>query len=96
MKSNFLSVTLAAVYAARIWRKNSEGNPSPIQQLKLDNFTKAKIKADIQIIGTALARKAARITTHDEGLIKNATGHIDAGPMPDLPTQPELGLPRPE
>ena len=87
--------TLAAVYAARIWRKNSEGNPSPIQQLKADNFTKAKIKADIQIIGTALARKAARITTHDDGLIKNANGHIDAGPMPDLPTQPELGLAQP-
>jgi hypothetical protein len=30
-----------------------------------------------------------RITTHDDGLIKNANGHIEAGPMPDLPSQPE-------
>lgn len=87
--------TLAAVYAARIWRKNSEGNPSIIQKLKADNLTKAKIKADIQIIATALARKAVRITTHDDGLIKNSNSHIDAGPMPDLPSQPELGLAHP-
>jgi hypothetical protein len=33
-----------------------------------------------------------RITTHDDGLIKNANGHIEAGPMPDLPSQPELGF----
>ncbi len=87
---------LAAVHAARIWRKNSEGNPSITQVLKADNFTRAKIKADIQIIATALTRKAGRITTHDDGLVKSATGHIEAGPMPDLPAQPELGFPHPE
>jgi predicted nucleic acid-binding protein len=83
---------LAAVEAARIWRINSSGNVPLVQQLKADGFKNAKIKVDLQIIGTALARKAARITTHDEGLIKNAWGHLEAGPMPDLPTQPELGL----
>lgn len=85
--------TLAAVHAARVWRTNSTGNPSLIQQLKAEGFRNAKIKADIQIIGTALARKAVRITTHDDGLIKNANGHIEADYMPDLPTQPELSLP---
>ena len=84
--------TLAAVHAARIWRANSSGNRSLVQQLKADGFRNAKIKADIQIIGTALARRAVRITTHDDGLIKNSTGHIEAGPMPNLPSQPELGL----
>jgi predicted nucleic acid-binding protein len=88
--------TLAAVHAARIWRINSSGNASLVQQLKAEGFKNAKIKADIQIIATALARKAVRITTHDDGLIKNANGHIEAGPMPDLPSQPELGLVRPE
>ena len=87
--------TLAAVHAARVWRKNSEGNPSITQQLKANDITKAKIKADIQIVATALARKAVRITSHDEWLVKSAQGHIEAGPMPDLPTQPELGLPQP-
>ena len=83
--------TLAAIHAARIWRKNSEGNPSITELLKADNFTRAKIKADIQIIGTALARKADRITTHDDGLVKSATGHIEVGPMQDWPARPELG-----
>lgn len=46
-------------------------------------------------IATALAGKAGRITSHDDGLTKNASGHIEAGPMPDLPTQPELGLAHP-
>ena len=87
--------TLAAVHAARVWRKNSAEKPSLVQQLKAEGFKNAKIKADTQIIGTALARKAARITTHDDGLIKNAGGHIEAGPMPDLPSQPEPGLERP-
>lgn len=87
--------TLAAVYAARIWRSNSVRNPSLVQQLKADGFKNAKIKADIQIIATALARKAGRITTHDDGLVKSATGHIEAGPMPDLPAQPELRLAQP-
>ena len=88
--------TLAAVYAARIWRKNSSGNPSLVQQLKADGYKSAKVKVDIQIIATALARKAVRITTHDDGLIKSASGHIEAGPMPGLPTQPELSLPHAE
>lgn len=88
--------TLAAVHAARIWRINSSGNASLVQQLKADGFKNSKIKADIQVIATALARKAVRITTHDDGLIKNANGHIEAGPMPDLPTQPELGLAHPQ
>jgi hypothetical protein len=42
------------------------------------------------------ARKAVRITTHDDGLIKNANGHSEAGPRPDLPSQPELGLAQPQ
>jgi hypothetical protein len=41
---------------------------------------------------TALARKAGCITTHDDRLIKNANGHIETGPRPDLPSQPELLL----
>jgi hypothetical protein len=40
---------------------------------------------------SALAGKAVRITIHDDGLIKNANGHSEAGPMPDFPSQPELG-----
>jgi hypothetical protein len=36
-----------------------------------------------------------RVITHDDGLIKNANGHIAAGPMPDLPSQPELGRAQP-
>jgi hypothetical protein len=27
--------------------------------------------------------------------IKNASGHIETGPMPDLPSQPELGPAQP-
>jgi hypothetical protein len=42
-------------------------------------------------IATALARKAVRITIHDDGLIKNANGHIEAGPGPDWPALAELG-----
>ena len=82
----------AAVLAARVWRKNSSGNPSLVRQLKDEGVKQAKIKADLQIIGTALARRADRVTTHDDWLMKNAKVHIDAGPMPDLPTQNESKL----
>jgi hypothetical protein len=40
---------------------------------------------------SALAGKAVRITTHDDGLIKNANGHTEAEPMPDWPTVLEMG-----
>jgi hypothetical protein len=46
-------------------------------------------------IASALARKAMRITTHDDGLIKNTNGHIEAGTMPDWPALPELWLTQP-
>jgi hypothetical protein len=59
--------------------------PSPIGWEKVAQPDEGKY-------ATALAGKAVRITTHDDGLIKNANGHIEAGPMPDLPSQPELGL----
>jgi hypothetical protein len=53
------------------------------------------IKPDEGKFTTALTGKAGRSTTHDNGLIKNANGHIEAGPMPDLPSQPELGPAQP-
>jgi len=46
------------------------------------------LRLALKIFCWTLARKAVRITTHD-GLIKNANGHIEAGPRPDLPAQPE-------
>jgi hypothetical protein len=49
----------------------------------------------LKVFCWTLAGKAGRITTHDDRLIKNANGYIEAGPMPDLPTQPELGLAHP-
>lgn len=48
-----------------------------------------------RVIATALAGKAVRITTHDDGLIRSANSHIEAGLMPDLPSRTELGLAQP-
>jgi len=45
----------------------------------------------LKVFCWTLAGKAGRSTTHDDGLIKNANGHIEAGPMPDWPALPELG-----
>ena len=82
--------TPAAVIAARIWRKMKLENPALLDELKQAGDSRTKIKADIQIIATAVARKAAQIISHDAGLQKLAIGLIDAVPIPDIPTQGSL------
>jgi predicted nucleic acid-binding protein len=82
--------TPAAVIAARIWRKVKSENASLLDDLRQDGVSRIKIKADIQIIATAVARKADRIISHDAGLQKLAEGWIEAVPIPDIPTQGSL------
>ncbi len=84
--------TPAAVVAAKIWRKVKSENAGLLEELKDGGSSRPKIKADIQIIATAVVRKADRIITHDTGLQKLAQGWIEAVPIPDIPTQGEFPI----
>lgn len=82
-----------AAVAASLWRSFAERNPS-LRSLLNEQFPgtqRAKIKADIQIIATAIARNADVIYTHDGALAMVAEGLIDVRELPPArPTQPEL------
>ncbi len=82
----------ASLKAAEIWQ-SSRQSIVPGLRAEFPDITRAKIRSDILIVASAVARKCDRIVTHDEALIRQAVPHIDAGPMPPLLVQPVLGLP---
>ena len=87
--------TRTAALAAELWREAAERNPHLKDQVKeaFPGTEKAKIKADIMIIATALARNADILYTHDGPLAKVAEGRIDVRQLPPLrPKQADLPL----
>lgn len=87
--------TRTAALAAELWREAAERNPH-LKDLVKEVFPgteKAKIKADIMILATALARNAEILYTHDGPLAKVAEGRIDVRQLPPLrPKQADLPL----
>lgn len=82
----------AAQHAAAVWyTKKDDGT---VQAVKEDlGASRTAIKADVQIIGTAIAHGATCIYSHDEPLKKLAEGFIDVFPMTMEPTLFDAELP---
>lgn len=84
-----------AAIAAELWRNAAERNPH-LREIIRETFPgaeKAKIKADMMILATALVRKADVLYTHDGLLQKVATGHIEVRELPaPRPKQADLPL----
>lgn len=87
--------TRTAALAAELWLEAAERNPHLKDQVKeaFPRTEKAKIKADMMILATALARDADILYTHDGPLAKVALGRIDVRQLPPLrPKQADLPL----
>ena len=69
----------AAALAATLWRELAEQSPAWRDELRTEvpGLTHARIKYDIQILATAMARHADILYTHDKGLAKLAQGRIE-------------------
>jgi len=82
-----------AAIAAELWREAAERNPQ-LKELVQEAFPgteKAKIKADMMILATALVRKADVLYTHDRQLKMVAEGRIEVRELPPpRPKQAEL------
>lgn len=86
---NFIVVPYDASSAscfAKIWQaKNSDGT---IERLKNEtSATREKLKADCQIVATAITHGASCIYSYDGDLAKFAEGYIEVKQIPDIPEQ---------
>jgi predicted nucleic acid-binding protein len=81
----------AAAAAAALFRDFAERTPTLREQLhaELPEISSVKIKADVQILATALARRADLLYTHDRSLIKMAAGLIEVRELPPPPSVQE-------
>ncbi len=81
----------AATVAARLWRELAEKPRTWHDELhaEVPGITRARIKYDIQILATAMARHTDILYTHDKGLTKLAKGRIDVRQLPSLPPKQE-------
>ena len=87
--------TRTAAVAAELWRDASERNPHLRAQVQeaFPGTERAKVKADLMILATALVRKADILYTNDGPLAKVATGRIEVRSLPPLrPKQTNLPL----
>ncbi len=85
----------AAAVAAGLWRDAAERSPHLRDQIReaFPGTSRTKIKADIQILATALARNTDILYTHDSALRMMAEGRIEVRGLPPAPpTQVELLL----
>lgn len=84
-----------AAVAAELWRDAAARNPNLKELIKeaFPGTERAKIKADMMILASALARKADVLYTNDGPLRKVAEERIEVRDLPPLkPFQPELPL----
>ena len=87
--------TRTAALAAELWRDAAARNPSLKDQVReaFPGTEKAKIKADLMILATALVRKADILYTHDGPLRKIAEERIEVRDLPPpRPKQAHLPL----
>lgn len=78
----------AAAVFARLWQERTEDGV--IEELRAAGATRSEMKADCQIVATALASNAASLVSHDRGLKKFAGNEIKVIELPGGVTQ--LGL----
>lgn len=86
----------AAAVAAGLWRDAAERNPHLRDQIReaFPETSRTKIKADIQILATALARNADILYTHDGALRMMAEGLMEVRGLPPAPpAQAEMFTP---
>lgn len=84
-----------AAVAAELWRDAAERNPHlrDVVREAFPGTEKAKIKADMMILATALVRKADILYTHDGPLRTLADGLIEVRDLPaPRPKQSDLPL----
>ncbi len=84
-----------AAVAAGLWREAAERNPHLREVIReaFPGTEKAKIKADMMILATALVRKADVLYTHDGQLGTIADGLIEVRELPPpRPQQTDLPL----
>lgn len=82
-----------AAVAAELWRDAAERNPHLKDQIReaFPGTERAKIKADLMILATALARGADVLYTHDGPLKMAAEGRIEVRELPPpRPRQADL------
>jgi predicted nucleic acid-binding protein len=74
----------AAAVAAGLWRDYAARNPNLRERLKEEfpGTKSVKIKADVQILATAIARSASVLYTHDGTLRAIADGLIEVRELP--------------
>lgn len=73
-----------AAIAAELWREAAERNPHLRQQIQeiFPGTERTKVKADLMILATALARGADVLYTHDGPLKTAAAGRIEVRELP--------------
>lgn len=83
-----------AAIAAELWRDAAERNPHLKDQIRdaFPGIERAKIKADLMILATALARGADVLYTHDGPLKMAAGGRIEVRELPP-PRPRQVDLP---
>ena len=87
--------TRIAALAAELWREAAARNPQLKDRVKeaFPGTERSKIKADIMILASALARNADILYTHDGPLAMAAQGKIEVRELPPLrPKQGDLAL----
>jgi predicted nucleic acid-binding protein len=83
-----------AAIAAELWRDAAESNPHLRDQIReaFPGTERAKIKADLMILASALARGADVLYTHDGPLKTAADGRIEVRNLPP-PRRKQADLP---
>lgn len=82
----------AAAVAAGLWRDYASRKPTlrELIEAEFPGTQKAKIKADVMILATALARRADILYTHDGPLKTIANGLIEVRELQPVEVQPPL------
>ncbi len=67
----------------RVWRANEQR----VEEMKKANdpsAEKRQLKFDLAVLSIAMAHKASALYTHDDGLRKQAAGHINVGSLSEF------------
>lgn len=80
----------AASIFAELWQQNQ--SDGVIEELKASGNTRDKIKADCQILGTAIANGAEIIYSNDDGMKKLAQNRINVAEVQGVPSQLDLEI----
>ena len=80
----------AASIFAEIWQQSQ--SDGVIEELKASENTRDKIKADCQILATAIANGARIVYSNDDGMKKLARNRINVAEIQGVPSQLDLEI----